>query len=331
MKKTIIALLMALTMVVGLNGCASSKAAFDSTAEYAVAETAAVNGYSGGAMVEEAVEEMAYDIEAPAAYADKGMGTDGDEVNVASGRKLIKTVYLNLETKNLEEVYSSINAKVESLGGYIENSNINNPGESGGYHGAYLTVRIPTEKLDDFITSVEGSGNVTNKNENVNDVTLQYTDTESRIKSLKAEEDRLIELLNKAEDVESLVTIEDKLADVRYRLDSFESQKRVLDNQIEYTSVSIDITEVKSYTPPVKKSVWERIKVGFVDTLYKTGEFFEDLFVGIIVFSPAIIGIGLLVVAIVFIVKAIKKKKASKAENKKNNDETITDADKLQK
>ena len=125
MKKTIIALLMALTMVAGLNGCASSKAAFDSTTEYAVAETAAVNGYSGGAMVEEAVEEMAYDIEAPAAYADKGMGLDGDEVNVASGRKLIKTVYLNLETKNLEEVYSSINAKVESLGGYIENSNIN--------------------------------------------------------------------------------------------------------------------------------------------------------------------------------------------------------------
>lgn len=323
MKKTIFALLMSLVMIIVLSGCASSKAAFDSTADYAVAETAAANGYYGAAMVEEAAEEMAYDIEAPAAYAEKAMGAESGEAKVSDGRKLIKTVYLNLETKNLDEAYKAINSKVEALGGYVENSNISNMGYDGGYRGAYLTVRIPTDKLDEFVSTVEGSGNVTNKNVNVSDVTLQYTDTESRIKSLKAEEDRLLELMKQADDVESLVTIEDKLAEVRYRLDSFESQKRTLDNQIDYTSVTIDISEVKTYTPPVKKTVWERIKVGFVDTLHRTGEFFENLFVGVIVFSPVIIGLGVLAAIVVIIVKAIKKKKAEKkavAEEKKDSE-----------
>ena len=51
---------------------------------------------------------------------------------------------------------------------------------------ASLTVRIPTGRLDEFITDLEGKGSIVNRSENTEDVTLQYSDIESRKKTLEA-------------------------------------------------------------------------------------------------------------------------------------------------
>ena len=51
-------------------------------------------------------------------------------------------------------------------------------------------------------------GNVTQKNESVEDVTLQYVDVESRKKALETEQERLMELLSSAENMEDLLAIE---------------------------------------------------------------------------------------------------------------------------
>ena len=95
-----------------------------------------------------------------------------------------------------------------------------------------MTARIPAKRLDEFVQRVGEQSNITNKEERVEDVTLQYVDLESRKKALATEQDRLLELLEKAESVEDIISIEARLSDVRYELESMESQLRTLNNQI---------------------------------------------------------------------------------------------------
>ena len=45
---------------------------------------------------------------------------------------------------------------------------------------ADLTVRVPKDRLDEFLNGVESAGNVVRRSESTKDVTLQYSDIESR-------------------------------------------------------------------------------------------------------------------------------------------------------
>ena len=109
-----------------------------------------------------------------------------------------------------------------------------------------MTVRIPAQQLDAFLSSVSEVSNVISRNDSVSDVTLQYVDMESHKKALTAEQDRLLELLEQAESVEDIITIESRLSDVRYQIESMESQLRTLQNQVSYSTVYLDIQEVEN-------------------------------------------------------------------------------------
>ena len=82
-------------------------------------------------------------------------------------------------------------------------------------------------------------------------MTSQYTDYEARLDSLRTQEERLLAMLEKSEDVESLIALEQRLADVRYELESIERNLRNLDLQISYSTINLNLQEVEVYTPTV--------------------------------------------------------------------------------
>lgn len=130
----------------------------------------------------------AYENEAWDDVAEDGAVTaeSGIEIPTNTSQKLIKTVTLNMETREFETVLSGIQAKVTETGGYTETSEVNGSSYYGrGNRSAWLTLRIPADKLDTFVTTVSGLGNVTSKSESVEDITLQYVDTESHKKPWK--------------------------------------------------------------------------------------------------------------------------------------------------
>ncbi len=96
-------------------------------------------------------------------------------------------------------------------------------------------------------------------------MTLQYSDIESHKKTLKIEQDRLWALLEKADSMDSIIALEERLSDIRYELESYESQLRLYDNQIEYSKVTLNINEVKRYTEVVPESAGEQILKGLSD------------------------------------------------------------------
>ena len=172
------------------------------------------------AAIEEAAEaEMVFE-ESNRAGGASVTSTTGVESVASTSQKLIKTVGMNLETKEFDQLLEHIKTRVEEMGGYIENSEIsgNSYYSQHGNRYAWLTLRIPAERLDGFVTIVEELGNVTSKRESVEDITLKYVDVASHKEALKTEQERLMTLLDQAESMEDIIAIESRLSEVRYEL-----------------------------------------------------------------------------------------------------------------
>ena len=151
------------------------------------------------------------------------------------------------------------------------------------------------------------------KNMSQNDVTLSYVDTESRIKALKVEEERLLTLMEQAENMADLLEIEARLTEVRYELENYTSRLRTFDNQIDYATIYLNIEEVKVYTTVVEEqTVWERISEGFIGNLHSLGNNILEFVIFLLVSLPYLAVYGVIALVIVLIVKRSKKKKAAK-------------------
>ena len=234
-----------------------------------------------------------------------------------SDQKLITTVEVNAETEDLDALMAQLTGQIAALEGYIEFQDTYYGSTYSGYRhrSANLTIRIPAEKLADFLQHVEGVSNVVSKQQSQENVTLQYVDTESRVAALTAERDRLMELMEQAGDLSDLLQIEERLTEVLYELESTTAQLRNLDNQVSYATVVLYLDEVKFFTETEKQTVWQRIGSGFSENLSNIGEGLVNFFVWLVTYSPQLIVIFAGVFLIVRIVRrAVKRRKQKNSE-----------------
>lgn len=307
MKRKVEAFLIAVMLVMMTAGCGNSS-------KMAAEDRATV---SSGAELD---GEYSWDTDET---ADTGVTSEnGLEAQVENGRKLIRTVSLSLETKEFDSVLTNLSTKTTELGGYIETSSVN--GNSYSHHStryASYVIRIPADKLNEFVEVVSELGNVTQKNESVEDVTLRYIDVESHKKALETEQERLLELLSKAENMEEILTIESKLSDIRYEIENYESQLKTMDNQIDYSTVSVYVDEVERVTDTGEKGFFEEIKERFGNSLYVVARGIRGLVIGILGSLPILIVCGGVIAVVVIVVRKILKKRNMRKEDRTQNND----------
>ncbi len=325
-NKAWIAVLTALCLMFMFVGCASKSASARSESYY-TAPQAAYNA--------------AYDMEAPAAMADeayygeaKAAGKvstattaakeNGESANLtgnAAGRKIIKNGDLSIQTREFDEFLTSLNRSILSVGGYVEASSINgNSYNKNRMRSADVTARVPAENLDAFCDQVSELGNVTYKNLYTRDVTLTYVDLESHVKALRTEQQTLMDLLAKAEKVEDIILIQNRLSDVLYEIESYESTLRTFDDQIAYSSVHLSIQEVQRETTVEKETAGQEIARRFRENLEDVKESFARFGINFVSGLPIIIVwvvfLGIVVCVVVLIVKGGAKRKAKRERRK---------------
>ena len=253
---------------------ASTMVACSSSANYAPTSAATADDYSyaqGKNAFYETTTTSSYDLyddadyyAEEAEYYDEGGYSVGNmstpitetqaNASVAKNRKLIKTVDMTIETVSFDETIANLRNKINAIGGYIEseysyNGSLYNNSSQSKY--ATITVRVPDTELDGFVNDVSGIGNVTQKTTSTRDVTLNYVDTESKKEMYKAEQESLLALLEKAETIEDITYLTQRLTEVRYNIESMESSLRVYDDLVDYATVNFTINEVKVLTPTV--------------------------------------------------------------------------------
>ena len=223
----------------------------------------------------------------------------------ASSQKLIKKASVRLETKNADELIKNINSQISSLKGYTSSLN---QSKYNGYLTVDTNVCVPAEKLDEFLDFLEKSGTITSKNIETADVTDDYTDTESQIKALETEEKALLGILEKCENVQDTMNVQERLTSVRGELESLKSQKKNYDQRIAYSEVLINISEVER----VKKtptSFGSQVSEKFSESLYNIGQFFRNLGVFVLGASPYFVIAAVVIVVAVIIIKKKRNKK----------------------
>lgn len=245
------------------------------------------------------------------------------EVNTQ--RKIVKNSRISLETKEFDNSIKEIEDLIANLGGYIESQSENGKSlynNSEFYErSASIIARIPAEKLASAIDDLNGKYNIIEKNDYINDITDSYYDVEARLNSLKAQESKLLELLTKAEKLEDIIKIQEAISNCQYEINNLTGQIKRMDNQVTYSTLSLEIREVIEYseikTQP--KNFGEKIAESFK----RSGEQIIDLFSGILFFAiedlPVlliILGILLLIAWIIAsIIKKISYKKKTSVKN----------------
>ncbi|MBR2531494.1 MAG: DUF4349 domain-containing protein [Lachnospiraceae bacterium] len=337
MKKHYVRVLTAFLLLILLCGCGSRHGSSDSymkqetwaaagtmdyAEDYEIAAAAPAQMMGGGMyngsvqapMMTAAAAETA--AEGSAVSEDDLSGTASEETPVA--RKLIRNVNLSLQTTEYDAVVENIRSRVAEVNGYIEQSDAHDSGYYGrAARSMNMTVRVPNDRLDAFLENAINGAKVINRSENTQDITLRYTDLEARVATLEVERDRLMELLAEAENIESIIALENRLSDIRYELESIKSSLRVYDNQVAYSTVRIDLQEVQVLTETKEATFTERVSAKFRQNLLDLMDTVTDLLIDVISNLPGIILLIIVIWAIVRIVTAILGKESREARREK--------------
>ncbi len=238
------------------------------------------------------------------------------ESNVTDNRKIIRKITMSAETEDMDELLSNLNTRIGSLGGYIESRNIiNGSAYATGYvRTATLVIRIPAQSLDAFLVQVEEYSNVISTVEKSDDVTMEYVDTESRLKVLRTEEERLLQFLSEAASITQMLEIEQRLTEVQTQIESLIAQLNTYDDLVAYGTVTLSITEVEVYTPleQEKPTMWEEIQDGFMASLNGLLSVGRVLVVFLLSASPWLVVLGLIGLGIWLFIRAYDRRQRRK-------------------
>lgn len=260
------------------------------------------------------------------------MDPEASDMQLPANRKVIRNAELRVETLEFDPMISALRSKVNELGGYVQSDSVSGRsyGSNTGLRTAHTVVRIPAEKLDEFLTAVDGLGNVVSRSEDVDDVTESYIDTEARLDSLRTEHQTLLDLLSRAEDLEDIIILQERISEVQYQIESYEARIRSYDSLIAYSTVTLQINEVERVTAAVEESFGDEVSRRFSESLEDVGDGFKAFaswFIGnlpsILILLILFIGLPLLIIMIC--VKSAKKRRAKRrAEMKKAEDNAGT-------
>ncbi len=190
--------------------------------------------------------------------------------SVDNNRKIIVRTELDVQTKEFDTLMDAIDSKVAELGGYVEAATVHGTAmNSHSTRYAELVIRIPAETDDDFTAFISDHSVITRRAVDTDDVTLQYVDMESRLSVLRAEKESLEALLKQATAMEDIIVVTEKLTEVISEIESYQSQLRVFDNLIDYSTVTLNIDEVE-YTSQVEEqsawvTIWNNLKKNFAN------------------------------------------------------------------
>ena len=291
MKKILITLITLILFITGCGSKNSSSYSSEAKEEY----------YNGGALGDSYYEE---EYEIAEATESSLTTTDDSEIDPAAlSEKLVYKGRLNVETLEYKNALQEIKGLVNKFEGIIEYESEYTSGsrwyvdEDNTIMHCEMRLRIPTRFFDAFIASLEGSGKITSKDTEVINITKQYNDNSARIEALEIEQKRLLEMMEKAETVQDMIAVEERLSEVQYELNSHKSYQASMNTDIQYSTINLRLDEVEKYTE-YNQTFGERFMKSFKESFEGFLETMGDFLIFLIHALPYLLLIGLLVLII---------------------------------
>lgn len=227
------------------------------------------------------------------------------EVEVTN-QMVIYQADLHLRVKKFEKTLQNIEEQVIKYGGYISASNVSKDGVE--QVSGQITIRIPQKNFQAFLHAAEGqAAEVLQRNITGTDVTEEYIDLGSRLKSKKVVEERLLSFMQAAQKTEDLLKISADLAALQEEIETIQGRIKYLENQTSLSTIHVFLFENKVIVPKLEDknlNTWDKTKKQFMKSTNMLLAAISGLFVFIIGNIPILV---ILVVAAAFLYLFIKK------------------------
>ena len=243
----------------------------------------------------------------------------GSSVYRDNAVKLIRRAELTVQTTEFDRAVEALERIVIDLNGYYESAGL----RGGSYYdqhssrsGNYV-IRIPAENYDAFMQQVDGVGYLACKNESTEDIGELYYDIETRLKTQRTKQTRLLELLERAESMEDIIFIENALTEVEYHIERHTSDLNRYDGLVSYATIQLSLDEMVKIVdePGEKAGLFARMKAGVVSSALGVAEGVQALLVwftyhlfGLMIFAACAVGV------VIVIRRSVKKRKQIKSE-----------------
>ena len=319
MKKRKLAAITILAAALCLSGCGGSSS---SNGAY-YKEQAAGSSYEESYAREDAM--MAAEAESADAAAGDYAGdytADGGETDSAlraqDGQKIVYTGNLRIQPLEYDKSAASIRQKIKEAGGFSESESERDNnyywysynGGNGSTRYLDITARIPSEKFESFINSLSGDGKIMSRSVNAENISQVYANKETYKKSLEIEQERLLEMMDKAQTIEEMITVESRLSEVERQLNVYKTDLAQMDKDVEYSTIYISLEEVKRYSEETHTLTFaEELKYAFDDAISSFRNFCEDVVLFVVRNFPFLI---IFVIILVLIIRAIGRSRAKR-------------------
>ncbi len=257
------------------------------------------------------------------AIAEEALGTNFEDTKVLDERvgdsrvrHVIRTGSIDLTVTDTREKISEVRGIVEASDGMISSSNIYEVRE--GRYGANLTLRVPNSYFDRVMEQLEELGTASNVQTGTDDVTMQYIDLESRLNNQKAQEERLVEILEMAETVEEVLEVERELYRVRGEVETMTAQLNHLEDRVSYSTIYLNLREEAISTEVISPNAFEnlggRIEQAFIGSINFILNGISVLIIILSALLPILIILGVVVLIVVLLVRRVSRRKKAAVE-----------------
>lgn len=153
--------------------------------------------------------------------------------------QLIKTVDYRFQADNVDKTAANIEVATGNNQGYVSSSNFNT---SSGVKQYIMVLRVPNQNIDKLLADIDKEAVFVNyKNVRTSDVTEEYTDIQSRLKTKRDVMERYVEVLRKrAQKVSDILDAEEKIRALQEEIEAKEGRLRFLQNQVAYSTLNLE-------------------------------------------------------------------------------------------
>jgi len=222
-------------------------------------QTAFYDGQYTAASRTSAAPAMSYESVMEEAVMDRERSVNTAEVSslmpedsVIQTRKLVKSAELRLRVEDPEATEKPLSELMEKYGAWSASTGIYD-------NSRFYLIRVPSPSYDTMLTELGGLGRILGRTENAEDVTLRYYDLESRL-ATKRELLRTYQgYLSKAANIDEIMTVESRIADLQMEIDHTGTMFRNLANLVDYSTIQLDISGPVSASSYSKPTLREKI------------------------------------------------------------------------
>jgi hypothetical protein len=154
---------------------------------------------------------------------------------------IVYTARITLRVTNVGSAIESVSVLADRYGGYVSGSTRT---ENDGSPAATVTLRVPAQDFQAVMAELRaGAERVLTENITSEDVTEEFTDLDAQLRSLRATEQQYLDLLRRANTVEDVLRVQQRLSEVRVQIERIEGRLRLLERRADLATITVTLTE----------------------------------------------------------------------------------------